>query len=188
MALFSRRNVEEYTDSLAAYMPGGELFASRSVQDSNFRNLLRGLAFELLRANGSLIEYDVLPDTTEKFLPEWESTLGIPDDCFSGAGTIIERRRDVLVKLASLGVQTKEEFESLAAIFGVTAEVIAGKDSGITFGSDKEARFTLVINLTASESFTYTFPIPFGSATTSVLECLFNKIKPANCQVLFQEV
>jgi uncharacterized protein YmfQ (DUF2313 family) len=190
MALFERRDIEQYTNSLADYLPGGILFASKSVASSNFRKLLRGMAGELFRANGLLKEYseEIIPDQTVKFIAEWESTLGIPDDCFKVAGTIDNRRKQVLTKLAALGVQTIPDFENVALIFGVTATVLAGSESGITFASNKVARFTIVINLTLPERFTYTFPLTFGDDVTVLLECLFNKLKPANCQVLFQEI
>lgn len=190
MELFRRRDITQYTDSLAAYMPGGELFASKSIQNSNFRKLLRGLAGELFRSNGLLREYsnEILPDQTEKFISEWESAVGIPDQCFLGTGTISARRTAVLTKLSALGVQTVEDFEALAATFGVVAEVIPGLDSGITFNNTKTARYTIVINLSLPDRFTYTFPIPFGDTTIAFLECIFTKLKPSNCQVVFQEV
>ena len=129
-----------------------------------------------------------MPDQTVLFIDEWESALGIPDGCFSGTGTLESRRHGVLAKLASLGVQTIADFESLAAVFGITAEVLSGSESGIAFASNKVARFTIVISLALPESFTYTFPVPFGSDIIVLLECLFSKLIPANCQVLFQEV
>lgn len=200
MFLFERRDLEEYTDSLAAYMPGGELFASKSVQDSNFRKLLRGMAGELFRSNGLLREYssEVLPDQTSKFLDEWESALGIPDECFSGTGSNEERRRDILVKLASLGVQTAQDFVDLAAIFGVTVEIVPGSDSGVfplifpvlVFGSAEEARFTIIVNITVTpeSAFPYTFPIPFGTSEIGIIRCIFEHLKPANCNLIIQQV
>ena len=149
MALFERRDIEEYTNSLADYLPGGCLFASRGVDSSNFRKLLRGMAGELFRSNGLLKEYSeqIIPDQTVKFIEEWEQALGIPDDCFKVTGTIANRRKQVLTKLAALGVQTIADFVDVAAVFGVTAQVFAGSGSGITFASNKVARFTIVINL-----------------------------------------
>lgn len=190
MTLFKRRDLEQYTNSLADYLPGGILFASKSVGDSNFRKLLRGMSGELFRANGLLKEYseEIIPDQTVKFIEEWESALGIPDDCFKVTGTIANRRKQVLTKLAALGVQTIADFENVALVFGVTATVLAGSESGIIFASNKVARFTIVINLTLPERFTYTFPLKFGDDVIVLLECLFKKLKPANCQVLFQEI
>ncbi len=79
MILFKARNIERFTDSLAAYLPGGILFAIKSYQNSNFRKLLRGIAGELFRANGLLSDYnkEIYPDTTERFLVEWESALAL---------------------------------------------------------------------------------------------------------------
>jgi len=200
MDLFQRRDIEEYTNSLAAYLPGGILFASKSVANSNFRKLLRGMAGELFRANGLLKEYseEIIPDETVKFIDEWESTLGIPDECFTGTGTIDNRRRDVLTKLAALGIQTKQDFIDVAAIFGITVDVISGGGVGIfpvqfpfiLFNSSKEARFTIIITFTVPEAskFPYTFPLPFSNNEIAVLECLFNKLKPANCKVIFEQV
>lgn len=200
MALFQRRDIEQYTDSLADYLPGGLLFASRSVQDSNFRKLLRGMSGELFRSNGLLKEYceQMIPDQTVKFIDEWESAVGIPDSCFKGTGTLTERRRDILTKLAALGVQTRQDFIDLAATFGVAITINAGIDEitfpltfpVVMFGTLKEARFTIVVRFTvqAANRFPLVFPITFGSGEIAILECLFTKLKPANCDIIFQQV
>lgn len=197
-SLFQRRDIEQYADSLADYFPNGRLFISKRANDSNFRKLLRGIAYTLFDANGLLIEYDILPDETEKFLSEWESALGIPDDCFSGTGTNNERRRDILVKLASLGIQTAQDFVDLAALFGLTVVVKGGITENsfpltfpfIFFDTDKEARFTIVIEffVQGSSVFPFTFPFVFGSNEQAILECLFQKLKPANCNLIFKQV
>lgn len=200
MALFARRNIEDYTDSLAAYLPGGDLFASRNIKDSNFRKLLRGMAGELFRANGLLRDYnrDILPDQTVQFIDEWEKAVGIPDECFSGSGTLNNRRRDVLTKLASLGVQTQQDFIELAAIFGIDVQILQGTETSMFpmtfpatfFNSLRESRFTIVVIFTvpAANRFPYTFPFLFGGAGTAILECLFNKLKPSNCKVIFNQI
>ena len=176
------------------------MFASAHVNDSNFRKLLRGMAGELFRANGLLKEYSeqIIPDQTTKFIEEWESALGIPDSCFSGTGTITERRRDILAKLAALGVQTADDFVSLAAIFGVTV-IINGGVQEITFplvfpivmfSTLRDARFTIVVRFTeeTANTFPLVFPVTFGSGEIAILECLFAKLKPSNCEIIFQQV
>jgi len=200
MAGANRRDIEQYTDSLARYLPGGNLFASRYKDDSTFRKLLRGFAGELFRANGLIKEYceQIIPDETVKFIGEWESALGIPDDCFPGSGTMDERRLHVLVKLASSGVQTQQDFIDLALLFGVTVTIMNGSANGtfpldfpiLFFNSSKDARFTIIVtfNLIEGERFTYTFPLPFGNSTLAIIECLFNKLKPVNTEVIFEQV
>lgn len=199
--LITQHSRSEHADSLADYLPGGRLFESARAFDSNFRKLLLGLSGELFTAEGYLKtisnEYDI--NTTNLFIEEWESALGIPDDCFLGNGTLNERRRDVLVKLASLGVQTAEDFEGLGSIFGVTVTVHAGIDFSsifpatfpfIFFDSAKDARFTIIVDFTVQEPsrFTLTFPFVFGSKEIAILECLFNKLKSANCDIIFRQV
>ncbi len=201
MTLITQHSKSEHADSLANYMPGGRLFESARVTDTNFRKLLIGLACELFTAEGYLKtiadEYDI--NTTSLFIEEWEGALGIPDDCFAGTGTLVERRRDVLVKLASLGVQTKAEFEALALIFGIVVVVHPGIDFSsvfpatfpfIFFDSPQDARFTIIVDFTIEEAskFTLTFPFIFGGNEIGILECLFTKLKPGNCDIIFRQV
>ena len=189
----------EHTDTLAAYLPGGDLFVSKKIDDSVFRKLLSGIACEVLNAEGylKLLQQDFIPDSTVASLDEWERTLAIPDDCFDGQGSDDIRRRDILVKLASLGVQTEEDFEELALLFGLVINIQAGAVSNqvfpftfpLTFPANaQDARFTIVVQFTPSTTFPYTFPFPLGDDSITILECLFNKLKPANCQVIFVAV
>lgn len=173
--LFRRRNLRDYADSLAAYVPDGPLFASKSIEGSNLRMLLRGLSSEFFRVNGALIEYntEILPDRTTKFLDEWESAVGIPDACFLAEGTEDERRRDILLKLASLGIQTLEDFQSLADVFDITATVLPGEESPSPISFPK---FTIVVE--------WVGVTPEQSAQINTLRCLFQSLKPANVQLL----
>jgi len=200
MANFKRRDLEQYTDSLAAYLPGGVLFAAAHKNGTNFRNFLRGLAGELYRTNGVLREYsaEVLPDETYRFIDEWESALGIPDDCFSGAGDIDERRKDILIKLASLGVQTSNDFSNLAHILGLEITVEPASPYAIfpivfpvlLLDSEKTARFTILVSYPGASlsAFPLTFPFVFGSSELGRVRCLLTKLKPANCNIIFRQV
>ena len=200
--LFDRHSIDQQADSIADFLPPGIMFAGGKVTGTNLRSLLRGLGTELFRSEDLLKQYteEYLPDCTVAFLDEWESAVGIPDDCFSGTGTNDERRRDVLAKLASLGIQTAQDFEDLAEIFGIDVDVQGGVEVGnvfpftfpvlIFFNSAKEARFTIVVTFLeeAANSFTLQFPISFGDDLIGLLECLFTKLKPANCDIIFIQV
>lgn len=186
--------IEQQTSTLARYLPGGRAFGSKDLPSSVLRSLLSGLAQEIYRADGyiDLLRTDIVPDNTVFFIDEWESALGIPDDCFKGQGTDAERRLDITVKLASMGIQTETDFEALALKYGVTVEVLPGRtaeaaEPSITFPDIRTARHTIVINFQSLTlpKFPYTYPIAFGTELFGVLECLFNKLKPANCDLLF---
>ena len=191
------RTVEEETQILASYLPGGLLFGAKNIPGTELRGLLEGLAGEDKRIDDTLdlMREQLMPDTTTMFVDEWESAVGIPDSCFKGTGTIAERRAIVLLKLAGLGVQTASDFEELALGIGFTVSVEPGNSvaNRPLFGSDKEARFTIVVKhstpTTGGDVFPLPFPFTFGTpGADALLTCLFNKLKPANCNVLFVAV
>lgn len=190
-----QKSLGQHTQSLADYMPGGPLFAARNIQESNFRQLLRGLAGELFTAQGYLItlEKEYFPNATNLFLSEWEKALGIPDDCFSGTGDNNERRRDILVKLSALGVQTAGDFVALGALFGKVITVTPLSDEVFpphpvphVPTALPEARFIMKITGENIVSGTPPHAVPHLIVTgESVLECLFNKVAQSNGRLIF---
>jgi len=171
---------------IANYLPNGELFEAKNIQGSIYRLFLQGLG----QTNQSVASFiclfadEIDINTTELFLKGWEETLGIPDSCFSGTGTLQERRRDVLVKLASLGVQTAEDFEAVALIFGFVVNVYSQAE---VVPNNQDAKYTIVVQyfLATANVFTLYFPIYFGDPQINILVCLFNKLKPANCRIIY---
>jgi len=191
-------NIEDHADALADYMPNGRLFEAKKINNSNYRQLLRGIANELFTSEGYLISLndEYLPDQTILFLDEWESALGLPDDCFPVSTDNNDRRRNILVKLSALGVQTASDFENLGDIFGISVSVLTGEEVAsfpisfplIFFNNPSDSRFTIIIDfpLPTSGFFIYNFPIVFGESSQFILKCLFRKVAPANCQVNFR--
>lgn len=195
--MITSHSKEQHADAIANYMPGGTLWAAKGSGGTVLRQFIEGLACESQFAETLLKAYqdNFLPDTTVNFIEEWERVVGIPDDCFSnvepaevGLDPLDIRRAQILVKLAAMSVQTVEDFERVAEVFGIDVTVYPGIESGLVLPIN-ELRFTIVIEYvyTAPFLFPFTFPIQFGSATLIILSCLYNKIKPANCQVIFTE-
>jgi uncharacterized protein YmfQ (DUF2313 family) len=190
---------QKQAQTLANYLPSGKIFAAKNIIGTNIRKLLLGFATEISKVDSliALFRRDTIPDTTQNYLDEWESALAIPDSCLKGDGTDDQRRIGVLIKLAGYGLQTAQDFVDLAAKFEITITAegganrgIYGKTPTISFGSDKEARFTLVIvpldNI--GEAFEYTFPFTFGTQDLATLECLFERFKPANVNLLYENI
>lgn len=200
MSIMERHSVEQHAKALGQYMPGGRLFEAAFISGSNFRDLLLGFAGQFRSGELSLKDFAdfFIPDDANMLIPEWERAIGIPDACFSGTGSNAERQRDILVKFASLGAQTIADFINIAELFNIAIEVFPGKDvfdtpalaPGITFKNIKEARFTLVVVYVADEDAVLPLTLPFtlGSGLLDILICLFNQIKQANCQVLFDVI
>lgn len=190
--------LSEHTRALAAYLPNGKMFEAKNIDDSNFNQLLKGLAGELRTAEGYLVTLgeEYFPDLTVLFLPEWERAVGIPDSCFPGTGDIDERRSRVLIKLASLGVQTAQDFVDLGALFGKTVTVVPLTDLAfppydvpfLPVGFP-EARFTFIIEGVDLVLNVPPYDVPFSLVTgTNTLECLFNKVKPANTKIIIRNI
>lgn len=195
-------DLDTQTRTLCNYLPRGRAFGAKTIPGTVTNGLLQGLAQELLRSTDALQEFrdHILPDQTVLLLEEWESAVGIPDDCFRNTdGTDDERRRNVLAKLASLGVQTAADMEALAAIFGISAVIQSGAFHGtfpmtfpilIFFETEVIARHTIVVGLTEPPAFgfPYTFPLPFGSEEFFIVQCLLQKVKPAHCDLIFVDL
>jgi uncharacterized protein YmfQ (DUF2313 family) len=213
--LFSLKTIEQITESLGRYLPPERLFESKFNPQKNLYMFLRGVAAEFQRANDLLREYNIqyYPDQTIDFIDEWEQTLGLPDDCFTqtisqlntfpftfpfeiGSSTlidntsIVERRRNILIKLAGMSLQTDKDFENTAALLGITTNVVGGADPLVSppILPIEKARFTIVVLMQSNTTFPLTFPIIFGTSEFSILECVFRKAKPANCDLIFQVV
>lgn len=188
-----RLTLEQLRVSLASYVPrGSKVWGAAHFVGSVFFLLLRGLSTELGRVEKAIQLYrqHQIPDVTILYLEEWEKALGIPDDCFLKTGDEAERLRDVRAKLASLGVQSSDDFVALAALFGFTVIVEGGIGSILYpggFSSDKEARNTIVVTFDVANpnSFPYTFPITFEQNQTAIVECLFTKLKPITNDIRF---
>ncbi len=183
-------DLDAHADVLADFLPNGPLFEAKKISTSNLRKLLRGLATELMRAEEYINtfdnEYD--PRTTSLLIDEWERGVGIPDACLLGTGDLAERRSHVVAKLSALGLQTVADFVALGAVFGIAVTVealdsIAIPPIPIVY---PDARFIIVVTGAGLVSGLPPYDVPFTPGSSeSVLECLFNLLKPVNCNLLF---
>jgi len=216
--IFSSHTLEQHTDALAAHLPSGRVFEAAVIDGSVMRLLLQGLSVAHMDLESMLVlfgrELDIA--NTTYLLDGWEKTVGIPDACFGIVGkTIEERRQQVLIKLASLGVQTAADFVALGAMFGVVVTVQQGDNNtqGWTGASGQENRNTIVIVYDTENGDAFfdgpPFPNPpntqtvdglpfhaaasvapnagfrFGSAGIATMECLFEQLRPANNQIVY---
>ena len=195
MSLIKERTLLEEAGVLEQYLPSNPLY-----HGDNLKKVLLGLAASWLdyRAfiNKISVEYNV--DTTEDLISSWEGFVGIPDSCFNIASTIEERRQNVLLKIAGLNVSTARQFENIAQILGFSIQVTSGIEEAtfpmtfpITLLNPGDLGFTILVRIDSSlkpAGFPYTFPFEFTGDAPEILQCLFNKIKPANTQVIFKYI
>lgn len=198
-SLFEIHSKDEHAQSLANFLPNGDLFAAKNIQESTFRNLLNGLAIELQRCEQLLADTTSEHDIryTSNFIEEWERALGIPDDCFDNTGTLEERRTNLLIKLAAPGVSTEQDFIDLAAMLGyvITIEHLAEVEFyppyNVPFSpiyGVPESRYVWIVKGVGVVANVPPYDVPFslGSSTATILQCLFNKLKGAHTLIIFE--
>ena len=192
--IFVPNSLEQNTQSLADYLPGGDYFRAKNINGSNFRRLLTAFAYEIGRTEAKIQELAnefYIPDTFN-LIESWERFLGIPDKCFSIKNkTIEERRKQVIAKIALMNLTTTQDFIDLAAFFGVRVEIYSGTAVGGTFpytfpmtfpSSGKIAKFTMIVkflDIPEPPSFPITFPYTFPETPADFIICLFEQLKPA---------
>ena len=196
--MLKKRTQPQQADILAQYLRDDNLHEAKNRDDSTLRKILLGLASEWLnfrdKINEVVNEYNL--QKTTALIQEWEEFVGIPDDCIPVASTIEQRRLNVLLKLSGINVTTEKQFKNVASILGYNIEVSNGVSTS-TFPltlpflliSEASAPFTIVITLSSSlkpSGFPLTFPFTLTSQQPAILDCLFNKLKPANTQLFFR--
>ena len=109
----------DYTQAMIGLAPQGMAWDWRPGSDMH--SVLRALAgsYEASDSDAVQLLEGAFPKTASVLLPEWEKTLGLPDDCAIGEiDTIPKRQSAVLSKLLRTGGMSKPYYISLAAEMG----------------------------------------------------------------------
>jgi uncharacterized protein YmfQ (DUF2313 family) len=145
-----------------------------------------------------LLDVEAWPGTALEALPDWERVAGLPDPCRPVLGSMVERQRAVLGKLALRGGQTPEFFVALAASVGYTIAIVEHQafyadisDAGDPV-DDEDFRWTvraLDQAVTWFEADISTGDDPLWSATgLEALLCVIRRAAPAHTLVDFAAV
>jgi uncharacterized protein YmfQ (DUF2313 family) len=187
---------DQYAEQLDALLPQGAAWQRES--DARMRDLTRGLGEELSRvdARGDDLLSEVLPSTTVEMLIDWERVAGLPDPCVPEGQTIQERRNALLARLAGTGGQSRQFFIDLAASLGFTITITEFRPfrAGISRAGDAlySEEWLYVWRINAPETTVIEFRAgvsavgePLRKWGNELLECVFNRIKPAHTVLLF---
>ncbi|WP_028205024.1 YmfQ family protein [Paraburkholderia nodosa] len=178
----------DYLRALQAHLPRGRVWPrdSDATQSQVLGTLTPVFARLNARANNLLI--DAFPGSTYELLPEWESTLGLPDPCAGEAPTTEQRVAQVVGRLAASGGQSIPYFTAVASAIGYAITISQfvpaqfGMAFGLPFGGDDWAYAwqvnapTFTIN---HLTFGGSFGTPFATWGNNVLQCELERIAPA---------
>lgn len=186
----------DYTAALLALLPRGRVWPHDP--DATVPTVARGLAPTVQRvdAAGEALLLDAFPATATGLLPEWETSLGLPDECSGPAPTLQGRRAQVVARLTALGGQSIPYFTAYAAALGftITVEEFAPARAGVLRAGDPvygEAwAHTWRVHAPA-ETVTYfraglsAAGEPLASWGNALLECAFRRLRPAHTVLQF---
>jgi len=86
----------DYQSALLAHLPRGRVW--QTGPDNPLTKLSQALATSFQRVDASAMSLLTggFPATALELLPEWEESLGLPDNCTIGETYTIERRRQTV--------------------------------------------------------------------------------------------
>ena len=115
-------SIEKYKRALTDLLPDGLLWERIKTDGTG---LFRALAAEFSRVDsrGADLLLEFGPGTATELIDDWETLLGIPDECSEAQDDLAKRRAQARAKLASLGGMNSEFFVELAAQLGFDAVV-----------------------------------------------------------------
>lgn len=196
---FKPKSFDVNTQTMANYLPDGELYIGKNIGDSKFRKLLKGLAHEFGRTQEKLWELSEEHNinTTVNLIEAWESALGIPDDCFTNTVSIDQRRLQVIAKFAKMNLTTAQDWINLAKLFGYDIQIIYPENIDrfdytfdFYFFDDINEKFTMIVKfLNANrpeDEFDQIFDFTFQDNNTNMMRCLFDHLKPAHVKVIYE--
>jgi len=146
------------------------------------------------RATNLLI--DAFPATAVELLPEWESTLGLPDCCSPANPTLEQLRGAIIAKLIASGGQSVPYFTAVAAALGYTVTVTefwpyeADMQCELPCASDAwafawrvNAPSVVISYFAVDNSFA---DDPLETWDSAELVCRLSQLAPAHTQLFFQ--
>lgn len=187
----------DYLHQLQALLPPGPAWPKDD--SALMTRLLSGLSVELARVDGRAwqIAEEADPRTVAELFADWERVAGLPDACavaFGGTQTMAQRRAALVGRLATLGGQSPAYFIALAASIGYaititefraqTAEddvTYALYDSAWNFAWQVNAALNTINEITVD----MTVEDPLAAWGNALLECVINRLKPAQTTVLY---
>ena len=189
---------DQYKQFLKGLFPYGKAWNAES--GSRMDNLIGGMADELVRVDGRVraLITETDPRTTVELLSDWESMLGLPDECTPTGQTVDERRRQVRQKYTAQYGQNKAFFIEVASFLGYDVDIQecfwsfrAGHSScGDSLTNEAWKHWWKVI--TDDGVFTYFLAggsscgDPLKKLAEDTLVCTFEKLKPAHTKIIFE--
>jgi uncharacterized protein YmfQ (DUF2313 family) len=196
--------VEHCTRIYVDAMPKGRLWEAYGVNGTTNNAIAQGVGSMIatVLAYFEYVRKELNPYTTEDLIVEWEESVGLPDPCtIQHFQTLEERRQQVILRLKKTPVVTAKQMEGMVkTLTGFNVRVIPRRKSELFTGeldtgildfelsNDKYDRFTFDVIVDYEDDAFLDTPIGEvldGSALPRVIECVIERIKPANSLAIY---
>jgi len=189
------RNADAYTTLMLSLYPPGSAWP-RDV-DSVRGRILAAIAAEFARIDAAFeqILAERTPRTALWLLPEWEASLGLPDECTGAATTIAERRAIAWARMIATGGQSPAYFIEVARALGYEIEIDQFRArwygrrpmGGHYGGQEMQAVWRVrVADTTRPRRYGRSYcGEPYTTWGNYPLVCLLRRLAPAHTTVLF---
>lgn len=189
--------VSNYQSALLAHLPRGRVW--QTGPDNPLTQLSQALANSFQRVDASAMSLLAggFPATALELLPEWEESLGLPDNCTIGETYTIERRRQAVVsRLVGKGSLSKQFYIGVAKTLGYDITIDEFRQARVGFSVCGEAingddwPFVWRVNaqqttyVQAKCGVTYCGE-PLATWGNKILECTLNQLAPPFTVLLF---
>lgn len=192
------RDAARYARMMLALLPPGRAWPRDP--DSLRGRMYAASASEFARIDAWLeqILAERSPSTAYALLAEWESVLGLPDDCTGAAETIAERRAIAHARMIATGGQSPAYFVEIAKALGYDITITqhrarwyGRRHFGQPYG-DEDRQFTWTVTTTTGTIRRRRFGAafhgePYMTWGNYPLVCLIRRLAPAGTVVLFTE-
>jgi uncharacterized protein YmfQ (DUF2313 family) len=185
----------DYQQAMVRLLPSGR--AWRTDLGAKLSAFLLALAPTYRRSTEAAAQLivDARPDTTQNLLPEWESSLGLPDQCSLPNPSMLQRAAAVRMKWGARGSLSIPYFISLATALGFTITITEFRTfaAGMPCGSpDCGPAWAFAWQVNALQGFTFHFQAghsaagdPLTSYDATELVCRITANRPAETTVFF---
>ena len=187
----------DYLHQLQALLPHGPAWPRDDT--AALTRLLAALATELARVDGRAIQLveEADPRTVAELFADWERVTGLPDACavaFGGDQSMSQRRAALVGRLTTMGGQSSAYYVGLAAALGYAITISEFSEFSVNdnvehalYGAAWNFAWQVNAALNTVTEFTIdsTVDDPLAAWGNALLECVINRLTPAQTTVLF---
>lgn len=133
-AMFNVPELNETAALIAQHLPQGRAWGRRGDLDSNLGKLTVALAASLRQVQSAIfaLSKELNIGLTNDLLLDWESSVGLPDECVDLAADLAARRARIIERLRRAPTTTAQQVEAIVlALTGSVVSVSSGADAEI---------------------------------------------------------